>query len=173
MRSKCSVRVWYGHNDFPFRVRRTAQSDSTVPIKIEDRHPPQSARHKTEQGCRFGRMCASLHPHTKAPSKKPKKDQTSKKATIGIARSRPKLGWVSQDVELPEPTVGITNKIRYILKKNSNTSPRALKYTATAESFIKNREHLGRSHGNPDAPTFENRDLNNTLEAEGGTRKAA
>ena len=95
------------------------------------------------------------------------------------------MGCASQDVELPEQTVGRTDVRRSILKRNGKRSPRAyleLKDTKTADRFIKHRAQLGPSlgviqgghkhHRHPNAPTFENVDPNNTLWADDDARNA-
>ena len=70
-----------------------------------------------------------------------------KKATLAIVRSNQQLCFVSQDVELPEQPVGLTNVRRSILKKSCKRSPRAyleLKHTKTAYRFVEIREELSR-----------------------------
>ena len=56
-----------------------------------------------------------------ASGKKLKRDQKSEKATLAILRSHHKLACVSQDVELPEPTVGCTNQNRSVSKKGERS----------------------------------------------------
>ena len=83
---------------------------------------------------------------------------------------------MSRDIELPEPTVGLTNERRSNQKKSDTRSPRIhleLKYTKTAKRFINILEHLGPflgviqggapHHPNPNAPTFADGDPNHTL----------
>ena len=83
-----------------------------------------------------------------APSRKSKQDQKAEKATVASVRSNPKLGCVSQDVKLPEQTVGFTDVRRSILKDSGKSSPRAhhdLKCTTTAKdgsTFGTNWDHL-------------------------------
>ena len=43
-------------------------------------HPPESVKHKTDEGCKVWETSAFLHPGNEAPSKKSKKDQKSGRA---------------------------------------------------------------------------------------------
>ena len=127
-----------------------------------------------------GKVCVSLHSdNNETPSKKSKMDQDSAKAIIAIVCSNQKLGCVSQDGSLPEPTVGLTDVRRSTLKKNGKWSPRThleLKFSKTADRFINIREQMWTSLGvfqgghkhprNPNGLTFEIRDPNHTLGAE-------
>ena len=93
----------------------------------------------------------------KRQTKKSKKHSKSDKATVSIVRNNQKLGWASQEVELP----GLTNVGR----------------------FINIREQMGPSlggypgwcsphHRNPNALTFEDREPIKTLWAEDDARTA-
>ena len=107
--------------------------------------------------------CAFVHSDKEAPNKKSKKDQLC----------------ITQDVEVPEQPVGLTDARR---SKRSLRAHLELKCTKTGEIFINIGEQLGPSlgvirdgpkhHRNANAPTFENRDPTNTLWAEGDARKA-
>ena len=96
-------------------------------------------------------MCvSSFSPQCNAKQEVEKRNSTSEKATIAIVRRNQKLGCVSQDVELPEQAVGPTNVRRSLLKKSGKRFSRAhleLKYTKTANIFIKSLEQLGPSLG--------------------------
>ena len=119
--------------------------------------PCECVRHKTEEGCKFGeKVCVW------------KRTRSLRNAIIAIGRSDQKLRCVSQDVELPEQTVGLTTESRSIPKRNGKRSPRAhleLEYTKTAEShkstFGNNctisASYPGwlKNHRNPNARTFE------------------
>ena len=126
-------------------------------------------------------MCVSSLRQQRSAKRKVETDSKSDKATVAIVRSAQKLGCVSQDVELPEPTVELANVRRSILKKSGKRSPRAhleLKYTKTAEQFIKLREQVGPSlgviqGGAAHHPTFAYRNPTYMLWAEYDERKSA
>ena len=69
----------------------------------------RSVKHKTDEGRKVGERCASLHSDNEAPSMTSNNDQKSGTAADAIVRSDQRLGCVSQDLELPEQTVGPTN----------------------------------------------------------------
>ena len=102
------------------------------------------------EGCRFGAKCAFLHPDTEAPSMKSNRKTKSEKMTLAFVRSNQNLGCASQDVELPEQTVGLTNENRSILKKHGKLFAGAhleFKCTKTAESFNRNSGTIGTISG--------------------------
>ena len=64
--------------------------------------------------------------------------QKSEKGDHCNCASHQKMGCVSQDIELPEPTVGLSTENLSILKKNGKISPRAhleLKFSKKEEIF--------------------------------------
>ena len=76
--------------------------------------------------------------------------QNSEKSIFAVVRSHQKWGCVSQDVELPETKVGLTNENRSILEKYGERCPRAhlgLKFSKIAERCVRIREPLGPSVG--------------------------
>ena len=93
-------------------------------------------------------MCAFLHSDkSKTPNKISKKRiRNPTKRLLQFYAVHRKLGCVSQDIELPEQTVGPTNARGSILKNNEKRSPRAhldLKYTKTAERLTNIGEQVG------------------------------
>ena len=121
-------------------------------LSWDNGHPPECAKYKTEENCRScGEVCVCVfpHPHAEAPSKKSKKYQKFEKHDNSYCKQQSEMGCASQNVELPEQTVGLTNENRSILKETGKRSPRAhlkLKYTRPRTDFSNfgnSWDHLG------------------------------
>ena len=120
-------------------------------LSWDNGHPPECSKYKTEENCRYVEKCVCvcfLIHMLKRQARSRKSTRNLKNTTIAIVSSNQKSGCASQNVELPEQTVGLTNENRSILKETGKRSPRAhlkLKYTKTADRFFKLREQLGPS----------------------------
>ena len=104
-------------------------------------HPPECVKHKTNEGCQFWESVRFVSHNNEAPRKMSKKDPTSENNNIAIVRIYPKLGCASQDVKLPEQTVGPCERE----KKSGKRSPESASRTQTHENFGKNHQRSGTS----------------------------
>ena len=92
----------------------------------------------------FGKVCVSSVTTTKHQGKCRKRTRHLKN-NIAIVRNNPKLGCVSQDVELPEQTVGPANVRQSFVKKSGKRSPESASRTQIHENWGKNHQHSGTS----------------------------
>ena len=116
----CNQWLFYG-NSCSFKHEMSKKGGQCTKPSCDYWHRVECAKHKTNEGCKFGEKCAFPHSENgEAPNKMTKKrDSKADKATIALVRSIQKLGCVSRRIEsLPEPEVGPTNARLSILKKN-------------------------------------------------------
>ena len=83
--------------------------------------------------------------NNEAPRNTSKKRTRHLKNNIAIVRFIPKLGCVSQDVELPEQTVEPANVRQSFVKKSGKRSPESASRTQIHENFGENHQHSGTS----------------------------